>query len=328
MRALALFSGGLDSMLAIKLITSQNIDVTALHINIGFGGKEDKSEILRKRANMAGADFEIVDIRNSYLQDVLLNPQYGYGKHMNPCIDCHAYMFKTALNMLKDRDANFIITGEVLGQRPMSQRKTALDQVLNLSGDENALILRPMCAKLLKPTTPEINGWVDRERLLDISGRSRTKQFELANKFGFSEFETPGGGCLLTLQSYSQKLRDALKFEGIQTPLDSEILKFGRHLRLENGSKLIIGKDEIDNQKLKNIKNPKFIAINLPHQTVGPYVLISKNAHIKDKEIAAKFMLTYAKTEPNQIYDVIVDGVNFSVTAFENKDIAHKFFVG
>ena len=144
MKALALFSGGLDSMLAIKLITLQGIEVTAIYMDIGFGGKEDKSELLKKRANMAGADFKIVDIRNKYLQNVLLNPKYGYGKHFNPCIDCHAYMFKTALSMLKSLDASFLITGEVLGQRPMSQRKEALNQVLNLSGDEDLLILRPL----------------------------------------------------------------------------------------------------------------------------------------------------------------------------------------
>ena len=125
MKALALFSGGLDSMLAIKLITLQGIKVTAIYMDIGFGGKEDKSELLKKRANMAGADFKIVDIRDKYLQNVLLNPKYGYGKHFNPCIDCHAYMFKTALSMLKSQDASFLITGEVLGQRPMSQRKEA-----------------------------------------------------------------------------------------------------------------------------------------------------------------------------------------------------------
>lgn len=130
MKALALFSGGLDSMLAIKLITLQGIEVTAIYMDIGFGGKEDKSELLKKRANMAGADFKIVDIRNKYLQNVLLNPKYGYGKHFNPCIDCHAYMFKTALSMLKSQEASFLITGEVLGQRPMSQRKEALNQVL------------------------------------------------------------------------------------------------------------------------------------------------------------------------------------------------------
>lgn len=328
MKALALFSGGLDSMLAIKLITMQNIEVTALYMDIGFGSKEDKNELLKLRANMAGADFKIVDIKNKYLQDVLLNPKYGYGKHFNPCIDCHAYMFKAALNMLKSENANFIITGEVLGQRPMSQRKDALNSVKNLSGDENSLILRPLCAKLLTPTTPELNNWVDRQKLLDISGRGRSKQLELATKFKFSDFESPAGGCLLTISSYSQKLEDMLKFEGLDNPTDGEILKFGRHLRLPNNAKLIIGRDENDNEKLKNINNPKFIRVNLPNGVIGPYVLISKNATLNDKKMAAKFILTYAKTDKNKIYDITVDETEFKETPLLEKNEIQKYLVG
>ena len=327
-RALALFSGGLDSMLAIKLITLQGVEVVALHMDIGFGGKEDKSELLRKRALMAGANLKIVDIKNKYLQNVLLSPKYGYGKHFNPCIDCHAYMFKTALSMLESENASFLITGEVLGQRPMSQRKEALNQVKNLSGDENSLILRPLCAKLLAPTTPEIDGWVDREKLLGISGRGRHTQLSLAKKFNFDDFESPAGGCLLTLESFSKKLNDALKYEGLDTPKDSEILKFGRHLRLKGGAKLIIGKDENDNLKLKNIQNDKFIEINLPSGVVGAYTLISKNACLDDKILAAKFALTYSKADILKNYKMIVGGDEFSVKAFENKDKAKEFFVG
>ncbi|MBC8764515.1 argininosuccinate synthase domain-containing protein, partial [Campylobacter jejuni] len=204
MKALALFSGGLDSMLAMKLITAQGIEVKALNINIGFGSTSDKSEIMKKRAAMVGADFEMIDVRNSYLQEVLFNPQYGYGKHFNPCIDCHAFMFKTALAMLKEENASFIITGEVLGQRPMSQRSDAMAKVKKLALDEEDLILRPMCAKNLPLTKPEREGWVDREKLEGISGRSRKRQLELAAKFGLEDFESPGGGCLLTLDSFAK----------------------------------------------------------------------------------------------------------------------------
>lgn len=328
MKALALFSGGLDSMIAIKLITMQNIEVTALYMDIGFGSKEDRSELLKSRANMAGAEFKVVDIRNKYLQNVLLNPKYGYGKHMNPCIDCHAYMFKVALNMLKSENASFLITGEVIGQRPMSQRKDALRSVKNLSGDESSLILRPICAKLLEPTTPEINGWIDREKLLDISGRGRSRQLELAKEFSFSEFESPAGGCLLTLASYSDKLKDTLKFEGLDTPNDSEILKFGRHLRLPNGAKLIIGRDENDNEKLRNIQNDKFVIINLPSGVIGPYALISKGANLEDKKLAGKSVLTYAKTKKDEIYDILVDQILIKTSAFESKSSVQGFFIG
>ncbi|QKF64040.1 argininosuccinate synthase [Campylobacter corcagiensis] len=328
MRALALFSGGLDSMLAIKLLRLQNIDITALHMDIGFGGREDRSEILKSRANEAGADFKVVDIKNPYLQDVLLNPKFGYGKHFNPCIDCHGYMFKTALSMLKSENASFIITGEVLAQRPMSQRKDALNSVLSLTGDENNLILRPLSAKLLKPTTPEINGWVDREKLLDISGRGRQRQLNMAKEFGFSDYESPGGGCLLTLESFSGKLKDALEFEGLDIPKDTEILKFGRHLRLPSGAKLIIGRDLNDNNKLESIKNPKFFEISLPKGVTGPYALISKEAASDDINLAAKLVLTYARTQKGEIYEISVDKNLINSTPFESKDEAKKYFVG
>lgn len=315
-------------MLAIKLLRLQNIDITALHMDIGFGGREDRSEILKSRAKEAGADFKVVDIKNPYLQDVLLNPKFGYGKHFNPCIDCHGYMFKTALSMLKSENANFIITGEVLAQRPMSQRKDALNSVLSLTGDENNLILRPLSAKLLKPTTPEINGWVDREKLLDISGRGRQRQLNLAKEFGFSDYESPGGGCLLTLESFSQKLKDALEFEGLDIPKDTEILKFGRHLRLPSGAKLIIGRDLNDNNKLESIKNPKFFEISLPNGVTGPYTLISKDANDDDINLAAKLVLTYARTKYNEVYEILVGKNLLKATPFESKDEAKKYFVG
>lgn len=328
MKALALFSGGLDSMLAIKLIAMQGVEVTALHIDIGFGSKDDKSQILKQRANLAGAELKIVDVRSKYLQDVLLNPKYGYGKHFNPCIDCHGYMFKIALNMLESEGASFIITGEVLGQRPMSQRRNALNSVKNLAGDKNSLILRPLCAKLFEPTTPEIKGWVDREKLLDISGRGRSRQLEMAKEFGFTDFESPAGGCLLTMQSFSDKLKDALNHEGLETSADSQILKFGRHLRLINGAKMIIGKDETDNLRLENVKNDKFTKIILPDGVVGAYSLISKNANLDDKKKAAKFALTYAKTDSSKEYEVCIGDEKFTATAFSDKKEASKYFVG
>ena len=325
MKCLSLFSGGLDSMLAIKVIADLGISVTALHFNIGFGGKEDKSEIMQKRANQAGADFEVIDIRNEYLQNVLFSPKYGYGKHFNPCIDCHGFMAKTALAMLESKNANFIITGEVVGQRPMSQRSAALNQVGNLSGEKN-LILRPLCAKLLPPTMPELNGWVDREKLLDISGRSRSRQMELAKIYGFDDYETPGGGCLLTLESFADKIRDMIKFEKIQTPKDTEILKFGRHLRLENGAKMVVGKDENDNAKLRQIANEKFAEIKIP--LVGACSLISKNACEADLQTAAKIALTYAKSEFGKEYEVEILGCKITATPLKSKDEVKRYFVG
>ncbi|WP_297915275.1 argininosuccinate synthase domain-containing protein, partial [uncultured Campylobacter sp.] len=327
MKALALFSGGLDSMLAVKLIVSQGIEVLALNMDIGFGGKDDKSEIMRRRAAAAGADFKSVDIRSEYLRQVLFEPKYGYGKHFNPCIDCHGYMFKTALAMLQSEGASFIITGEVLGQRPMSQRAQALAQVGGLSGDEEGLILRPLCAKLLPPTTPEIKGWVDRDALLDISGRGRARQMQLAAEFGFEDYETPAGGCLLTVQSFSERIKDAVKFEKIETPADAEILKFGRHLRLPEGAKLIIGRDESDNKKLAAVQNPKFSEIKFKDDVLGALSLLSRGASEADRELAARLALTYAKTDAARSYALLIEGSELSASPFESKDAAREYFV-
>jgi len=197
MRAISLFSGGLDSMIAIKLIVDQGIDVTAVHIKTGFGGTKDVTEILKKRAAMVGASFKVIDVREEFLQKILFDPQYGYGKNFNPCIDCHGYMFKVAKGVMHELGASFIVTGEVVGQRPMSQRADALKQVSKLAEDtQERLIVRPLCAKLLEPTTPEIEGWVDREKLLDISGRSRERQLALAKAYGWSMSPQGGDVCL------------------------------------------------------------------------------------------------------------------------------------
>lgn len=326
MKALALFSGGLDSMLAMKLITSQGIKVKALNINIGFGSTSDKSEIMAKRAAMVGADFEMIDVRNSYLQEVLFNPKYGYGKHFNPCIDCHAFMFKTALSMLKDENADFIITGEVLGQRPMSQRNDAMNKVKALAEDEEDLILRPMCAKNLPLTKPEREGWVDREKLEGISGRSRKRQLELAAKFNLEDFESPGGGCLLTLDSFAKKIRDFIEFDKNMQVNDAQLLKYGRHLRLPNGSKMIVGRNELENELLRKLKTDKYEEIKL-FDLIGAYSLVNENINKQDLELALKIALTYTKHNANKEYDLGFKNDVYKVKSFENKEEISKYFI-
>lgn len=326
MKCLALFSGGLDSMLAMKLISMQGVEVVALHMDTGFGGKGDNSETMKRRASLAGASFKVVDIKNPYLQEVLYSPKFGYGKHFNPCIDCHAYMFKTALNMLESEGASFIITGEVLGQRPMSQRKEALNSVKHLAGDEN-LILRPLSAKLLEPTLPEINSWIDREKLKGISGRSRKAQLALAKEFGFDDYQSPGGGCLLTMENFSNKLKDAVINEKVENESDIELLKFGRHLRLSGGAKLIIGKNESDNLKLSSIKTDKFDEILLPSDIVGPYALLSKNANKDDVLLAVSVVLSYAKTKTDESYKVPFNGKIITSKPHSSKEEFAKFLV-
>ena len=326
MRALALFSGGLDSMISVKLLTDQGIEVTALHIDIGFGGKEDKSELLRTRAEMVGATLEIVNAREQFVKEILFNPKYGYGKNFNPCIDCHGNMFRIAKALLPKYNASFIITGEVIGQRPMSQRSEAMRNVTKLAGDEEGgLILRPMSAKLMTPTIAEREGWVDREQLLGIEGRSREVQLRLAEEYGFEEFESPGGGCLLTESAFEKKIRDIIEHDTF-TVDDIGLLKAGRHLRLPDGAKLVIGRDQADNEKLRKIENSKYIfarALDIS----GPVSLLSVNASESDKKLSAKLILTYTKTPKEQVGSVKIGDEVIEAIPFESKEFVKEYFV-
>lgn len=333
MKALALFSGGLDSMLAIKLITSQGIDVHALHFDIGFSKNENMLKTLERRAAEAGASFERVNITNKYLRDVLFSPKYGYGKAFNPCIDCHGYMFKTAIDMLEPLGASFVISGEVLGQRPMSQRGEAMNQVKKLSGNGD-VILRPMCAKLLPPSMAELEGWVDRERLEAINGRSRARQTELATLFGFSEWASPGGGCPYTDQGFSARIRDWMAHEGKgrdMDELDLQSLRYGRHLRLGSGAKVIIGRDESENNALLELFNTgldeQYFCVRIENFT-GAFVLVSKSADEIEREITARFGLTYGKSEGGKSYEVKIGDELINASAFASKDEAKKYLVG
>ena len=324
MRAISLFSGGLDSMLSIKLMTMQGIDVTALYIKTGFGSTHDITEALAKRAEMAGAEFLMADVREEYIQDILFDPVYGYGKNFNPCIDCHGYMFKIARKMMEEVGASFLVTGEVVGQRPMSQRADALRQVSKLAGDkEDKLILRPLCAKLLEPTTPEIEGWVDRDKLLDISGRARDRQLALAAEFGWEDYESPGGGCLLTDPAFSAKLREFVAHEELEVA-DIDLLKFGRHFRLPDGAKLVVGRHQEDNEALQKVDNPDYRPIHLP--VPGPFSLLQQSATSEEIELALTIALTYGKSNAEESYEVTYEGETYLIRPFATKAEAQQYF--
>jgi len=324
-RAISLFSGGLDSMIAIKMMSDQGISVTAIHIKTGFGGTKDVSDILEKRAKIAGADFRLIDVREEFIQKILFDPKYGYGKNFNPCIDCHGYMFRVGKAIMKQMGASFIFTGEVIGQRPMSQRHDAMKQVANLALDKDEkLILRPLSAKLMEQTTPELEGWVDREKLLDISGRSRERQLELAKAYGWEDYESPGGGCLLTEAHYSDRIREFIAHDEDFGIDDIEILKFGRQFRLPDGAKLAVGRDQDDNAGLEAIESDKYIRVRLP--IAGPFSLISANASEDDKKLGAKLAITYVKSSPEQIYSVEVGDESFEVSPYDNKQDAQAYF--
>ena len=324
MRAISLFSGGLDSMLSIKLMTEQGIDVTALYIKTGFGSTYDITDDLARRAEMAGADFRMVDVREEYIQDILFDPVYGYGKNFNPCIDCHGYMFKIARAMMTELGASFLVTGEVVGQRPMSQRADALKQVSKLAGDnQDKLILRPLCAQLLEPTKPEIEGWVDRDRLLDISGRARDRQLALAAKFGWDDYESPGGGCLLTDPAFSAKLREFVAHEEMEVA-DIDLLKFGRHFRLPEGAKLVVGRHQEDNEALEKVNNPDYRPLRLP--VPGPFSLLHRAATSDEIALALRIALTYGKSNAGETYEIEYEEQTYTVEPFATKAEAQHYF--
>ncbi|MBD3840853.1 MAG: 7-cyano-7-deazaguanine synthase [Campylobacterales bacterium] len=330
MKALALFSGGLDSVLAMKLIKDQGIDVIAVHINIGFGSLVDRTAHMRNMCDQIGVKLELVDLRQLYLDEVLFSPKYGYGKNFNPCIDCHGFMFRYTGKLLEKFDASFMISGEVVGQRPMSQRKEALDQVRALS-EHDELIVRPLCAKHLSPSRPELEGWIDREKLLDIQGRTRHRQLELAQEIGLKDFESPGGGCLLTDIQFSNRLRDFVAHDTLEI-LDIDTLKAGRHLRLEDGLKVIIGRDKDDNKKLQQTQSKKYLQARVVG-AVGPYCLVAKDGSSSDMQFAANLIVTYAKTNLDQTYEVEFKNLQtqeifiINATKYPSKDIASKYFV-
>ncbi|SHG62044.1 tRNA U34 2-thiouridine synthase MnmA/TrmU, contains the PP-loop ATPase domain [Thermosyntropha lipolytica DSM 11003] len=258
MKAVSLFSGGLDSQLAIALIQKQNIEVIAINFITPFFGLKESTI---KAAENLGVKLLTFDLGQEYIDEVLKNPKYGYGKNMNPCIDCHAFMFKKAGDMMKDLGASFIISGEVLGQRPMSQNKTALHIVEKLSGYQG-YIVRPLSAKLLPPTIPEEKGWINRDELEDISGRSRSRQKELAEKLGIKEYPSPAGGCLLTEANFARRLKKLLEAKPEAKPEEMHILKVGRHFYIDDNL-LVIGRNKAENEMLEKIalSSDKFIKV-------------------------------------------------------------------
>jgi tRNA-specific 2-thiouridylase len=298
LKAIALFSGGLDSALAIKLIQSQNIEVEALYIDIGFEANREKKEFLISAAKKLGVKLHIADIKEEYIKNILFSPKYGYGKNLNPCIDCHANMIRIAKEFMDKIGAKFIINGEVVGQRPMSQRLPAMNAVTNLSGAKG-LILRPLSAKLLPPTIPEIKGWVDREKLLGISGRERKIQLKLAKEYGIEDFiESPSGGCLLTDANFSKRVINLKNNIGF-TSKEIEICKVGRHFNI-NGYKIIISRNKNKNPILKSYDG-EFFEIMRCNNFPGPIGLIQKNAPENIKKIAADIMVSYTKQNNGEI---------------------------
>ena len=292
MKAVALLSGGLDSTLAIKVILDQGIEVTAIHFLTPFNSTSRDSysaHLAKKAMEGMGVEFKAVHLVENYF-DMLRNPKHGYGKNMNPCTDCHTLMCREAKKIMEDVNASFVITGEVLGQRPMSQNKASLKYVEKESGLDG-LLLRPLSAKLLSPTIPEQEGWVDREKLLALSGRTRRPQIALAEQWGVTDYTSPAGGCLLTAVEFSRKLKDVLEYSDIDLNV-AELLKVGRHFRLGPQLKLIVGKNKEDNERIQKLAQIGDILLN-PVEVKGPIALARGEMNEETISLASRIVARY-----------------------------------
>jgi hypothetical protein len=298
-----MLSGGLDSILAVKLMQEQGIEVQAVNFSIGFCACIMKAgeNVATKAAGMLGVPIKVVDVTEEYLS-VLRHPEHGYGANINPCIDCKIFMLKKAKAMMPEAGASFIVTGEVLGERPMSQRMDALNIIARDSG-LRGLLLRPLSAKVLDPTVPEKEGVVDRERLMAISGRSRKPQFALAVKYGIKEYPNPAGGCLLTDPGFTNRVKDLIKY-GALTVENLKFLTAGRHFRLSPASKLAVGRDEKENGMLEAMANKTDILIMLKdHQ--GPIALLKGAYDDELLALAASLTAYHTKFRSEKLLDVI-----------------------
>lgn len=301
MKALLVFSGGLDSMLAAQVIRAQGIDVLGLFFETPFFS----SEKAKHSASEIHLPLKVIDLTEPHLQ-VVLRPKYGYGGNMNPCIDCHALMLRKAGELLEKEAASFIVSGEVLGQRPMSQNFKALSIVAKESGF-NGLVLRPLCAKHLPITTPEEKGWVKREALLGFSGRSRKPQMELAGKLNIRRYPSPAGGCLLTDPILSRRLKDLFSCRPEFTLREIELLKTGRHFRLGPSAKAVVGRNKKENDIIGSLVCERDLVLraeNIP----GPTVLVTGEASQQEEELALSITATYSDAEEGQVVPITVAG--------------------
>lgn len=305
-KAVSLISGGLDSMLATKVIQEQGVHVEGINFYTGFC-VEGHTHAIRKKdkdkqkknsslwvAEQLGIKLHIIDISEEY-KDIVLNPKHGYGQNLNPCLDCKIDMVTRAWQWCQDNDFDFVITGEVIGQRPKSQRKATMPIIARESQVEDRL-LRPLCAQHLTETLPEREGWVKRDELYDFNGRNRKPQFALAKKLGIEEWSQPAGGCcFLTDASYSNKLQDLWDARGERRYEvdDIMLLKVGRHIRPAPNFKLIVSREEGENNFMRGYR-PQFTYL-YPTSHGGPLTLIDGTPTEKDLELAARIVARFSQ---------------------------------
>ena len=298
-RALAMISGGLDSILAARLIKEQGVEVIGICFRSYFFNEENAKRMTKQ----IGIRLEVVDFSKEHFE-MVKNPSQGWGKNMNPCIDCHSMMMRYSGELLEKFNADFIITGEVLNQRPMSQNKSALNIVKKQSGFSEK-ILRPLCAKNLDPTPMEVNGLVDREMLLDISGRSRKVQMELADKWGIKDYPSPAGGCKLTDPNYSIRLKELVERKENVTEKDIHLLKYGRHFITDDKTKIIVTRTAEEGESIKVLLNKNDLMF-LTSKYNGAMVIIPEgnNPTENDIIIACRMAVRYSKGKDEESVEV------------------------
>ncbi len=326
-KAVALISGGLDSLLAARVMQEQGIHVEGINFFTGFCveghthaiRKKDRARPKRNNAlwvaEQLGIKLHIIDIIEEY-KDVVINPKHGYGANLNPCLDCKVFMVHKAKEWIEANGFDFIVTGEVIGQRPKSQRKDTMPIIAAESGAED-LLLRPLCAKNLPPTLPEREGWVDREKLYDFEGRTRKPQMALARQFGLEDYAQPAGGCcFLTDANYSKKLADLWQARGERRYEidDIMLLKVGRHIRPRPHFKLIVGREDGENKFLEGYRKQFTHLFTTSHN--GPLVLLDGEAGEDDLELAARVTARYSQGRNAEQVDVEVHPLDGEVRTF------------
>jgi len=315
-KALLLISGGLDSAVAAKVVLQQGIELEALNFVSPFCQCRKGCSDLAMLAGELGVKLHVATLLEEYL-DVVKNPKHGYGSNMNPCIDCRILMFRKAKARMGEIGASFVVTGEVLGQRPMSQHKEALAIIDKESGLEG-LVLRPLSARFLPTTKAEKEGWIDRELLLSIKGRSRKKQIELASTYRISGYSCPSGGCLLTDPGFTKRLRDLLTYCPDPSLNDIELLKVGRHFRLSAFAKLVVGRNREENEKLRRLCKNGDTLLEVPNYSC-PVSIARGSLSKEDALVSARIEARYSDAPRDRPVNVTCRTMDGQVETFKVK---------
>ncbi len=332
MRALALYSGGLDSILAARIVMEQGVEVVGVTVVSPFFHYEILDDVpgyVRAAKEKFALDVVVRDSSQQYLE-MLRKPTHGFGRNFNPCVDCKIFMMRLAKEMLAEYEASFLISGEVLGQRPMSQRRDTLN-VISRDSETKDLLLRPLSAKLLKPTWAEKQGWVERERLLDFNGRGRSRQIALAKELGITDYPAPAGGCTLADPILSRRIKNFYADNFVvkaadMTVTDILLLLVGRQFLLPHGSWFIVGRDMRDNDKLASLAEPGDALVKMV-QRPGPLGLLrragnscqTEEQRCQDRDLAAQLVVRYGRkvdgSRPATSVTIRLDGKTETISA-------------